>query len=224
MARNINLLLFIVTMLSFLLVCLIAFEVEISTFYAKKIPYQPTIFSGIGMVMSVILLPFVLSRWVSVRMSLKRSNTLFYAPLTPKGRRWLWLYGSMETTYSLAFGIAMYVLLSTAIVPAFVLIAKGLENMLYLAVNAKKSGICLTSDALVITQRSTRIIPLKHITKAEPRYDELHLIDDLGRNFIIPVAHLSLAHREAFLETFEQLARERKIYLSNDLRRIAESY
>lgn len=226
MAPRINQLLALITAPCFILVCAIAFEIEISVYRAVDIPYQQEIFTGLGILMAVVLVPYTISRWTSLRVLKKssRETRLFSSSFSANGNRWIILYGVMESIFSLALGVSMLILLDAAIVPATVLCIRAAENLLFVLLNQKLFGIVITPEHLVVAGRGIRIVPLKNIKMAESRYDEVHLITHIGSNKVVPVGNLNMQQQTDFFDALSTVAGSHQIFLNDNLRKLRPSF
>jgi len=226
MTRRTNQLLALITAPCFILVCAITFEIEISVYRAADIPYQSEIFTGLGVLMAFVLAPFTVSRWTSVRVlkSRSRKTSLFSAPFSSNGHKWIMLYGTMEVVFSLVVGISMYVLLDKALLPAAVLMARAGETLLFLLKNRHLFGIVITPEHVVVAGRGMQIIPIKSVKQAESRFDEVHLITHIGSNKVLPVGNLNPAHQKEFFNVLSDIASTHQIYEHDNLRNLRTSY
>jgi hypothetical protein len=226
MARRINLLLSAFTIPCFILVCAIRFDIEMSVYAARDIPNKPLVFNAFGVVLAIIFALYIVSRWAGASSYAvnKSSQATFRAPLSPNGRRWVIIYSVMESVFSLAFGASMLLMLEMAWLPATVLIARSVESVAYAITFRRSFGIQIQNDAVVVLQRSLRVLPLKKYRTIEARHEEVHLIDQLKRNQVIPMAGLAPSDQEAFISALRVAAESNNIYLANNVRVVNNAY
>ncbi|CAG5076924.1 hypothetical protein [Parvicella tangerina] len=179
-----------------------------------KIPYLSQMFIGAAVLLGMVLLIKLTSRWPAVLMALKTEGY----KLSLKGFRKVIIYEGMVLLY---LGVFAYVMLSyidigfwTGIVASVLF----LEGAILLLTQLVKSPfkVLLNDKAITKITNEWEVVSWNDIKKIDSRQNDIHLIRKNGTPVLIDLEWIEKSVRDDFIARINRIAQEKGIYCSID--------
>jgi hypothetical protein len=199
-------------------------NISISTMAFQKIPEYKTLLWGTGVLITLVWLPFSVSRWtMNIVASKNRNAATFFSNYSSNGMRWLWLYGIIESAFSVGIGMAMILLIPEIWLPGISLITRGTDNLIYLVANQSKFGFMIHNQVLVVLGRTVRTVRLEKMKKVEFMNSELHFTARTESVSRIPIAFIDVEGQKKMLEILREYSLKNRIYFANDIKTVSST-
>ena len=213
----INVLTLFITFPILALAIFIGFDIPFDSFgiTGTEIPYRFEVFAGLGFVLFLIQLRRSTRRWMALSMVAKLNRFQWNQPVSGPRKKRVATYNLIEVTVMVVLSYGLYTITKESIVPAIVVLAFGLDSLVFTLVGRNKYRVGLSSKAILVADREIILIYFVGLRKVAIQQQTVYFdyINNLQLTF--PLDCIEEQNKHDFFEALHNVIDKDRVFFSN---------
>ena len=226
MNQAINVFTFPLLLIYCVMMAVVSYDLSISTFSLRAMPYQPQIFTGFALVILLLGLIRIRRRWQGIRDMKKFSQFTFKAPLAKPSIQYAKLFTLVEAVFlgsvlifsttlldlNMSHALPMIIVLSLLILEMFIFVFMAKEK-------AKPFHLGMNDRVIAYFNREMHLYFYTGLKKVELHSKDLiNFVYKEGLSLTLPTDIINNEDRIAFRDALIEVLENKNVYIDDALR------
>lgn len=216
MNRAINILLLVISFPAMAFVIFVGFDLPVEWLHTtgQQLPFRKEIFSGFGVVLSVLILRRAIRRWVGVSMTRNPQRFIWCTEIGAERKSQVRMYLFIEAVLALCFALVSYVLTAESwpMIAAYGLMFTDQLVFMLLAPSWFRVGV--TQKAVVVADREVRVLYFSGLRRVEQHQQTIYFEYIENLQLFFPVNCIPEGQYTAFREALESRLNRDRVFFS----------